>query len=109
MSGDGVPAPGRYALRLFIAGSSPRSRRTLKNLKRICATHLAGRVDLEVVDIYQQPHLASESQVVAAPTLLRMLPLPLRRIIGDLSDEASVLRGLDVVESSHGSDRHVDE
>jgi circadian clock protein KaiB len=86
----------RYALRLFIAGSSPRSRRAVENLRRICSTHLEGRFDLEIVDIYQQPQLASESQVVAAPTLLRIEPLPLRRIIGDLSNEALVLRGLDV-------------
>ena len=84
----------RYLLRLFVAGSSPRSQRTIENLRRICDERLNGRVDLEIADLYQQPQLASLHQVVAAPTLLRLQPLPLRRIIGDLSDEATVLRGL---------------
>lgn len=84
----------RYVLRLFVAGITPRSRRAIENLRRICDGPLAGRVDLETVDIYQQPHLASLHQVVAAPTLLRLEPLPQRRLIGDLSDEARVLRGL---------------
>ncbi|MCW6511923.1 circadian clock KaiB family protein [Lichenifustis flavocetrariae] len=86
----------RYLLRLFIAGSSPRSRRTIENLHRICGAYLAGRFDLEIVDIYQQPQLAEQNQVVAAPTLLKLQPLPARRIIGDLSEEARVLRGLDL-------------
>ena len=83
-------------LRLFVAGVTPRSRRAIENLRRICDGHLAGRVDLQTVDIYQQPHLAELHQVVAAPTLLRLEPLPVRRLIGDLSDEARVLRGLDI-------------
>lgn len=86
----------RYVLRLFVAGMTPRSRRTIENLRRICDGPLAGRVDLETVDIYQQPHLAELHQVVAAPTLLRLEPLPQRRLIGDLSDETRVLRGLDL-------------
>ena len=98
MSDDptGEASQDRYLLRLFIAGTTPRSRRTIENLHRICGEHLAGRFDLEVVDIYQQPNLAEMNQVVAAPTLLKLLPLPLRRIIGDLSDEGRVLRGLDL-------------
>ena len=88
--------PGRYRLRLFIAGTSPRSQRTIENLRRICRERLEGHFELEVVDIYQQPHLAAKHQVVAVPTLLKLEPLPLRRIIGDLSDEARVLRGLDL-------------
>jgi len=90
----------RYLLRLFIAGTTPRSRRTIENLRRICDNHLADRFDLEVVDIYQQPDLAEINQVVAAPTLLKLLPPPLRRIIGDLSDEGRVLRGLDLPPSN---------
>ncbi|GEO99907.1 circadian clock KaiB family protein [Methylobacterium haplocladii] len=86
--------PACYRLRLFIAGSAPRSRRTIENLRRICAEHLAGRFDLEVVDIYQQPEIAKANRIVAAPTLLKLTPLPERQIIGDLSDEARVLRGL---------------
>ena len=83
-------------LRLFVAGMTPRSRRTIENLRRICDGPLAGRVDLETIDIYQQPHLAEKHQVVAAPTLLRLEPLPQRRLVGDLSDETRVLRGLDL-------------
>ena len=86
--------PARFRLRLFIAGTSPRSQRTIANLRRICDAHLRDRFELEVVDIYQQKALAEEHQVVAAPTLLKLHPLPLRRIIGDLSDEDRVLRGL---------------
>lgn len=91
-----MPAGPRYVLRLFVAGMTPRSRRAIENLRRICDGPLAGRVDLETVDIYQQPKLAERHQVVAAPTLLRLEPLPQRRLIGDLSDEARVLRGLDL-------------
>ncbi len=81
-------------LRLFVAGVTPRSRQAIENLRRICDGPLAGRVDLETVDIYQQPHLAELHQVVAAPTLLRLKPLPQRRLIGDLTDTGRVLRGL---------------
>ena len=84
----------RYRLRLFIAGSSARSRRTIETLRRILRERLEGRVDLEIVDIYQQPELAERHQVIAAPTLLRLHPEPVRRLIGDLADEARVLRGL---------------
>ncbi len=86
----------RYRLRLFVAGTSQRSLRTIATLRRLCAEHLRGRVDMEVVDIYQQPHLAEQDQVVAAPTLVKLWPMPVRRIIGDLSDEPRVLRALDV-------------
>ena len=85
-----------YKLRLFIAGMTPRSRAAIANVHRICDVRLQGRLDLEVIDIYQQPHLAEHNQVVAAPTLVRLEPEPVRRIIGDLSDEARVLRGLDL-------------
>ena len=85
-----------YRLRLFVAGNSPRSLRTIANLRRLCALHLQGRVEVEVVDIYQQPHLAEQDQVIAAPTLVKLAPPPLRRIVGDLSDEARVLRALDL-------------
>ena len=90
---EGEPS---YRLRLFIAGMTPRSQFAIANLQRICDRRLAGRLDLEIVDIYQQPHLAEENQVVAAPTLLKLAPEPVRRIIGDLSNEARVLRGLDL-------------
>ena len=101
--GPGNPAPARYALRLFVAGTTANSLRAIENLRRICDAHLAGRVDLEVVDIYQQPELAETHQVVAAPTLLRLRPLPLRRVVGDLSDEPRVLKGLELP-LRHGAD-----
>ena len=84
-----------YRLRLFVAGGTTRSRRAIENLRRICAGPLGGDVDLEVIDIYQQPELAERYQVIAAPTLVKLLPLPMRHIIGDLSDVERVLRGLD--------------
>ncbi len=87
-------APPRYHLRLFVAGTTQRSLRTINSLRRICDTRLGGQVDVEVIDIYQQPELAQLDAVVAAPTLVKLSPLPVRRIIGDLSDEARVLRGL---------------
>ena len=94
---EGGPAdavPARYSLRLFVAGTTANSLRAIRNLRRICDAHLAGRVELEVVDIYQQPELAEEHQVVAVPTLLRLRPLPQRQVIGDLSDERRVLKGM---------------
>ena len=83
-----------YHLRLFVAGSSHRSQRTIGSLRRLCARYLQGRAEVEVIDIYQQPELAERDQVVAAPTLVKLRPLPVRRIIGDLTDEPRVLRGL---------------
>ena len=96
MSEAGPFAPPAYKLRLFIAGMTPRSRLAIANVHRICDARLEGRLDLEIIDIYQQPDLAESNQVVAAPTLLKLEPEPVRRIIGDLSDEARVLRGLDL-------------
>ena len=93
----GAGLTGPYRLRLFVAGSTIRSRHAIENLRRICHEHLGGKVDLEVIDIYQQPELAGPHQVIAAPTLVKMLPLPVRRIVGDLSETERVLRGLDVV------------
>jgi circadian clock protein KaiB len=89
--------PPSFRLRLFVAGSTVRSQRAIENLRRLCAGQLAGKVDLEVVDIYQQPELAQQHQVIAAPTLVKLLPLPVRRIIGDLSETERVLRGLDLL------------
>lgn len=86
----------RYELRLYVAGMTPRSARALTNIKDICEEHLLGRYDLQVIDIYQQPVLAAGEQIVALPTLLKKLPQPLRRIIGDLSDRERVLVGLDL-------------
>lgn len=84
----------RYVLRLFVTGLTARSARAIRNVREICDEHLEGRYDLEVVDLYQQPVLAREEQVIAAPTLVKKLPLPTRRIIGDLSERDRVLAGL---------------
>ena len=97
MSDGEAPPRQRYRLRLVVAGTTERSRRAIWNLQEICQRHLADQVDLEVIDIYQQPELAATYQVIAAPTLVKILPLPIRRIIGDLSEEDRVLRGLDIV------------
>lgn len=94
---DPDPAGSRFQLRLFVAGNTARSHRAIENLRHFCAAHLAGRCDVEVVDIYQQPELAELSQVVAVPTLLRMKPLPVRRIVGDLSQSERVRRGLGLI------------
>ena len=86
----------RYVLRLFVSGMTPRSSRAVQNVRAICETHLQGRYDLEVIDIYQQPTLARGEQIIAAPTLVKKSPAPLRYIIGDLSSTERVLRGLDL-------------
>ncbi|MCG5244068.1 circadian clock KaiB family protein [Azospirillum doebereinerae] len=86
----------RYTLRLYVTGSTPRSTRAIENMRRICATHLDGRYDLEVIDIYQNPVAAVDQQIIAAPTLVKLLPLPLRRVVGDLSDTEKVLAGLEI-------------
>ena len=85
-----------YVLKLYITGSTPRSTRAIENLRRICERHLSGRYRLEIVDIYAHPEAAREGQVIAAPTLVRLTPEPLRRIIGDLGDEDRVLLGLEL-------------
>jgi circadian clock protein KaiB len=87
----------RYVLRLYVAGMTPRSRRAIENVRTICEEHLEGRYDLEVIDVYQQPKLAKGEQILAAPTLIKKLPLPLRRVIGDMSNIDRVLLGLDLI------------
>lgn len=89
--------PGqKYVLRLYVTGATSRSRRAILNLNSVCSEHLKGRYDLEIIDIHQKPTLAKDEQIIATPTLIRKLPLPLRRIIGDLSDRETVLFGLDL-------------
>jgi circadian clock protein KaiB len=85
-----------YVLRLFISGLTPRSQRAIHNLRTICELHLAGRYQIEVVDLHQSPGRAHDEQIIATPTLLKVLPLPARRVIGDLSQSDRVLRGLDI-------------
>jgi circadian clock protein KaiB len=89
-------ADANYVLKLYVCGSSPRSTRAIANIKHICEEHLVGRYDLEVYDLYQQPDLAQPNNVIAAPTLVRSHPEPIRRVIGDLSDEDKVLITLDI-------------
>ena len=85
-----------YVLRLYVTGTTPRSARAIENMRRICEAHLEGRYSLEVVDLYQDPEAARTHQIVAAPTLVKLLPEPLRRFIGDLSDKDRILQGLEL-------------
>ncbi len=85
-----------YVLRLYVSGSTLKSELAIENIKRGCEQHLKGRYDLEVIDIYEHPHLARDEQIVAVPTLIKRLPLPLQRLVGDMSDLNKVLFGLDL-------------
>ncbi len=96
---NGSPKPSasdgdNWDLRLYTAGQTPKSLAAIRNLKRLCEQHLAGRYPIEVIDLLVNPRLAKEDQIVAIPTLVRKLPDPLRKIVGDLSDEARTLVGL---------------
>lgn len=97
-SPETTPAsPGAdYLLHLYITGATPNSLRAVRNIKEICEQHLAGRYELLIIDIYQQPQLAREQQIIAAPTLVRLRPLPRRQLVGDLSNRAAVLISLGV-------------
>ena len=88
--------PSGMLLRLYVAGTSPRSLRAIQNAKEICDENLAGSYELQIIDIFQQPSLAKDDQILAVPTLIKKLPAPLRRFIGDLSDRKVVLVGLDL-------------
>jgi circadian clock protein KaiB len=85
-----------YILRLYVTGTTVQSMRAIDNIKKICEEYLQGRYELEVIDLYQQPQLAHGEQIIAAPTLIKKLPLPLRRVIGDMSSAERVLVGLDL-------------
>ena len=85
-----------YVLRLYVTGMTPKSTRAIANVLKICEENLSGRYELEVIDIYQQPKLAKGEQIIAAPTLIKKLPLPLRRLIGDMSDTERFLVGIDL-------------
>lgn len=89
-------ASGGHVLTLYVASLTPRSVAAIRSVKDVCERHLRGRYDLEVIDIYEHPTLAKSEQIVAAPTLIKKLPLPLRRLIGDMADEHRVLVGLDL-------------
>jgi circadian clock protein KaiB len=90
------PKTEQYVLRLYITGTTPRSAAAITNIRKLCDEYLAGHYDLEVIDIYQQPTLAQGEQIIAAPTLVKKLPFPLRKVVGDLSNEERVLMGLDL-------------
>lgn len=96
-TGEGEP-PAEYIFHLYITGATPNSTRAVRNIKEICELHLKGRYELLIMDIYQQPELAKQDQIVAAPTLIKKLPLPARRLIGDLSERARVLAALGLPE-----------
>jgi circadian clock protein KaiB len=87
---------GIYVMRLYVSGLTPNSQRAIDNVRKICAEHLEGRYQLEIIDIYQQPIFAKEGQIVAAPTLVKELPPPLRKFIGDMSKTEKILLGLDI-------------
>ncbi len=87
----------KYVLRLYVAGQTSKSSQAIKNIKGICEEHLKGRYELQVIDIYQQPTLAEGEQILAVPTLVKKLPLPLRRFIGTMADEERMLMGLDLI------------
>ncbi|HYV48898.1 MAG TPA: circadian clock KaiB family protein [Myxococcaceae bacterium] len=91
--------PPQWDLRLYVAGQTARSAIALQNLKRICETHLKGKYRIEVVDVMKNPRLAQGDQILALPTLVRKLPEPMKKIIGDLSNEDRVLIGLDLREA----------
>jgi circadian clock protein KaiB len=98
------PSDERYTLRLYVTGMTSRSSRAVSNLRAICDEYLDGQYDLEIIDIYQQPVLAKGEQIIAAPTLIKKLPLPMRRIIGDMSNREHVLLGLDLIRGSDGAE-----
>ena len=87
---------GKYVLRLYVAGMNPKSTQAIENIKRICEEHLPGKYQLEVIDIYQYPIFAKDGQIVAAPTLIKELPPPLRKLIGSMADTERVLVGMDL-------------
>jgi circadian clock protein KaiB len=87
----------KFVLRLYISGTTPKSSRAIRNIKKICDEHLQGRCELDVIDVYQQPGLAVEEDILATPTLVKKLPLPIRKFIGDLSDMEHTLVGLNIV------------
>ena len=93
---EGALKRAKYILRLYVTGSTGRSLRAVQNLKKLCEEYLSDDYDLEVIDIYKDPAAAREAQIIAAPTLVKKLPQPIRRLVGDLSNTQKVLIGLDI-------------
>jgi circadian clock protein KaiB len=98
-----APGGSRFMLRLYITGNTVRSGQAVTNIRTLCEEYLPGRYDLEVIDIYQQPSQAAEQQIIAAPTLVRELPIPVKRLIGDLSNRDKVLVGLELADEANFS------
>jgi circadian clock protein KaiB len=90
------PTANTFVLKLYVTGTSPRTRQAIENLQHICEQELRGRYELEIVDVLEHPQAAEDDRILATPTLIKKLPLPLRRVIGDLSDRDKVLFGLEV-------------
>ncbi|HEX2168245.1 MAG TPA: circadian clock protein KaiB [Longimicrobiales bacterium] len=90
------PTLSKYLLKLYVTGQTPRAERAIANLRQICETDLGGQYELQIIDVLENPQLAEDEKILATPTLIKRLPLPLRRVIGDLSDKEKVLLGLDV-------------
>jgi circadian clock protein KaiB len=108
MTATNTPDAGageKFLLRLYVAGQTPKSLAAFSNLRKICETHLAGRYEIEVIDLLERPQLASGDQIVAVPTLVRKLPEPITKLIGDLSDTERVLVGLQLVPAPGGERR----
>ena len=101
-----VAANENFVLRLYVAGQTPKCMRAFVNLKRICEQYLADRYHIEMIDLLKTPALARNDQILAVPTLVRKLPEPMRKIIGDLSQEERVLVGLDILPLNVGGDEH---
>jgi len=100
---DSDLAPDCYRLRLYVAGETTKSLTAMANLKRVCEEHLAGRYEIEIIDLLKNPKAAATDQILAIPTLVRRLPAPLKRVIGDLSNTEKVLVGLDVRRGQGGT------
>ena len=94
VSKDNIDISVNYKLRMYVTGASPNSAKAISNIKNICETHLSGMYDLEIIDIYQEPLIAQKEQVIALPMLVKSAPLPLKRLIGDMSDTKKVLKAL---------------
>lgn len=92
-----VKGTEKYVLRLYVTGMTPRSIKAIENIKKICEENLHGRYELDIIDIYQQPEYAKKEEIIAAPTLIKQLPLPLRKFIGDMSNKDKILVGLNLV------------
>jgi len=102
------PTVSTYLLKLYVTGSSPRTQLAIENLQRICEQELQGRFKLDIVDVLEHPQAAEDDRILATPTLIKQLPPPLRRVIGDLSDREKVLLGLELRPLAHPAPRSAD-